>query len=97
MRCATAQPQLTQGIRETYDFTIGAERFHILVENDRALPRSGPSPVSADVTIDCDVQTLLMLDSGTLTPAAARRTLGAKIDGPADAVRRAFAIMHRRI
>jgi DNA-binding HxlR family transcriptional regulator len=96
VRCATAPLQLTRGIRESYDFTIGAERFHILVENDRTLPRSGPSPVTADVTINCDVPTLLMLDAGTLTPAAARRTRGAKIDGPADAVRRAFAIMHRR-
>ena len=91
----SAPPQLTRGIRETYDFTIGTERFHILVEHDRALPRSGPSPVSADVTVDCDVQTLLMLDAGTLTPAAARRTRGARIDGDADAVRRAFGIMRR--
>jgi DNA-binding HxlR family transcriptional regulator len=96
VRCETAPSELIRGIRETYDFTIGTERFHILVENDRALPRSGPSPVSADVTIDCDVQTLLMLDAGTLTPAAARRTRGARIDGSADAVRRAFGIMRRR-
>ena len=96
VRCETTPPQLTRGIRETYDFTIGAERFHILVENDRALPRSGPLPVSADVTVDCDVQTLLMLDAGTLTPAGARRTRGAQINGSADAVRRAFGIMQRR-
>ena len=96
VRCETAPSQLTRGVRETHDFTIGAERFHILVENDRALPRSGPSPVSADVTIDCDMPTLLMLDAGTLTPAAARRTRGAQIHGSADAVRRAVGIMRRR-
>jgi DNA-binding HxlR family transcriptional regulator len=96
VRCETAPPQLTRGIRETYDFTIGAERFHILIENDRALPGSGPSPVSADVTIDCDLQTLLMLDAGTLTPAAARRTRGARIVGPSDAVQRTFGIMRRQ-
>jgi DNA-binding HxlR family transcriptional regulator len=96
VRCATAPPQLTRGVRETYDFTISAERFHILVENDRALPRSGPSPVSADVTIDCDMQTLLMLDAGTLTPTAARRTRDAQINGPTDAIRRALGIMRRR-
>jgi DNA-binding HxlR family transcriptional regulator len=96
VRCETAPPQLTRGIRETYDFTIGAERFHILVENDRALPRSGPSPVTADVTIDCDVQTLLLLGAGALTPMQARRQRAAHIDGTTDAVRRAFDIMRRR-
>jgi hypothetical protein len=76
VRCATAAPQLTRGVREIYDFTIGDERFHIIVDHDRALPRSGPSPVSADVSVACDVQTLLMLDAGALTPARARRERG---------------------
>jgi DNA-binding HxlR family transcriptional regulator len=96
VRCATTPPELLHGARETYDFTIATEQFHIIVDNDRAIPRSGPSPVSADVTIDCDIQTLLMLDAGALTPAHARRERDARIDGRADAVRRTFAIMHRR-
>lgn len=95
VRCATAAPQLTQGIREIYDFAIGDERFHIIVDHDQALPRSGPSPVSADVVINCDVQTLLMLDAGALTPARARRDRDAHIDGAPDAVTRALAIMRR--
>jgi DNA-binding HxlR family transcriptional regulator len=96
VRCATAPAELTHGIREIYDFTIGDERFHILVDKDVALPRSGPAPVSADVTVECDLQTLVMLDAGALTPARARREHKAQIDGPADAVQRAFAIMRRR-
>lgn len=31
VRCATAAPALTEGIREIYDFAIGDERFHIIV------------------------------------------------------------------
>jgi DNA-binding HxlR family transcriptional regulator len=96
VRCATTPPELLRGVRETYDFTIATERFHIIVDNDRAIPRSGPSPLSADATVHCDVQTLLMLDAGALTPARARRERSAQIDGRADAVRRAFAIMQRR-
>jgi DNA-binding HxlR family transcriptional regulator len=96
VRCATAPPELLRGVRETYDFAIGTERFHIIVHQDQAIPRSGPSPVSADATTDCDLQTLLMLDAGTLTPARARRERNARIDGRADAIRRAFAIMQRR-
>jgi DNA-binding HxlR family transcriptional regulator len=86
VRCATAAPQLTDGIRELYDFTIGDERFHIIVDQGEALPRSGPSPVSPDVTVNCDIPTLLMLAAGTLTPARARRQHGARIDGARDAL-----------
>ncbi|MBV9817409.1 MAG: helix-turn-helix transcriptional regulator [Solirubrobacterales bacterium] len=96
VRCATAPPELLRGVRETYDFMVGTERFHIIVDHDRAIPRSGPSPVSADVTIECDIQTLLMLDAGALTPAGARCERNARIDGRAAAIRRAFAIMRRR-
>jgi hypothetical protein len=95
VRCASVPRDLLPGIRETYDFTIADERFHIIVNQDRALPRSGPSPVSPDVTIDCDIQTLLMLDAGALTPARARRERNARIDGRTDAIRRAFTIMRR--
>ena len=96
VRCATAPPELLRGVREAYDFSVETERFHIIVDNGRALPRSGPSPVSADATIRCDLQTLLMLDAGTLTPARARRERNARIEGRADAIRRAFAIMRRQ-
>ena len=40
--------------------------------------------------------TLLQLIAGTLTPTAARRTRGAIIDGPPEAVRRAFGIVRRQ-
>lgn len=73
VRCATAPAELVAGIREIYDFAIGEERFHILVDNGQALPRSGPAPINPDVTIGCDLMTLVMLDAGKLTPAAARR------------------------
>jgi DNA-binding HxlR family transcriptional regulator len=96
VRCATAPPEPLRDVRQTYDFTIGVERFHILVDDGTATPRSGPAPVSTDVTIECDLPTLLMLDAATITPTRARRERGARIDGPTDAVRRAFTIMRRR-
>jgi DNA-binding HxlR family transcriptional regulator len=95
VRCATVPAELIQDVRETYNFTIGHERFHIIVAGGTALPRSGPAPITADVSTECDLMTLLMLDAGTLTPAAARRDRGARIDGPAPAVRRAFSIIRR--
>jgi len=95
VRCATAAPQLTADVREIYDFTIGEERFHIIVDRDRALPRSGPAPVAADATIACDLKTLVLLDAGALTASQARRKAGARIDGDPDAITRALAIMRR--
>jgi DNA-binding HxlR family transcriptional regulator len=96
VRCAAAPPELIRGARETYDFIIGDERFHIIVGDGTALPRSGPAPVAADVIVECDLMTLVMLDAGALTPAAARRERGARIQGPAPAIRRAFGVMRRR-
>jgi DNA-binding HxlR family transcriptional regulator len=96
VRCATAPAELVAGVREIYDFVIGEERFHILVDNGQALPRSGPAPINPDVTIECDLMTLVMLDAGKLTPAAARRERAARIDGPAPATRRALGIMRRQ-
>jgi DNA-binding HxlR family transcriptional regulator len=96
VRCANAPPELIQDVRETYDFRIGDERFHIIVDGGIALPRSGPVPISADVTAQCDIVTLVMLDAGAVTPAVARRDRDARIDGPAPAVRRAFGIMRRQ-
>jgi DNA-binding HxlR family transcriptional regulator len=95
VRCATAPPELTDGVREIYDFEVGDERFHIIVERDQALPRSGPAPVNPDATIACGLPTLLMLDAGAITPARARREHQARIEGRADAVDRALVIMRR--
>jgi DNA-binding HxlR family transcriptional regulator len=96
VRCAAAAPELIRGVRETYDFEVGGERFHIVVADGTALPRSGPAPMAADVTVRCDLATLLELDGGAITPARARREHQASITGPAPAVRRAFGILSRR-
>jgi DNA-binding HxlR family transcriptional regulator len=93
VRCATVAPEAVAGTREIYDFTVGDERFHIIAGDGIALPRSGAAPLAADVTVACDLTTLVRLDARALSPAAARRDNGARIDGPAAAVRRAFTIM----
>jgi DNA-binding HxlR family transcriptional regulator len=95
VRCETVDPALLESATETYDFDVDGERFHILVHGGAALPRSGPAPARADVTVGCDLRTLVMLDAGAISPTKARREHGAKIDGPAPAVNRALAIMRR--
>jgi DNA-binding HxlR family transcriptional regulator len=95
VRCATVDPGLIEKVNETYDFKVGEERFHLMAHSGVVLPRSGPAPVAADVTIECDLETLIMLDAGALSATAARREHGARIDGPGPAVRRALGIMRR--
>lgn len=93
VRCAETDPELIEGVREVYDFIIGDERFHIVVADGRALPRSGPAPITPDVTIECDLPTLVMLAVGALAPGAAGQERGARISGVAPAVRRAIGIL----
>ena len=93
VRCATVAPEVIDGVDEIYDFSIAGERFHVIVDDGVALPRSGPAPTRADVTVECELATLLKLDAGELTVAQARRDHQAKIDGkPAAGSCRVFAI-----
>ncbi len=94
VRCATAPRDQLAGTREIHDLAIGKERFHILINDGTALPRSGPSPIPADLTVECDLPTLIALASGALTVAAARRR-GASIKGPDIAVQHFTAIFTR--
>jgi hypothetical protein len=82
--------------REIHDLPVGDERFHIIFDGDTALPRSGPAPVPPDVTVACDLPTLIALDAGAITPAKARRA-GATIEGPRESVQRLFTIFNRGI
>jgi DNA-binding HxlR family transcriptional regulator len=95
VRCARVDPRLIEKVNETYDFKVGEERFHLMAHSGVVLPRSGPAPIGADVSVECDLKTLLMLDAGALSATAARRDHGARIEGPAPAVRRALGIMRR--
>lgn len=94
VRCATASRGRLRGAREIHDLSVGEERFHILINDGTALPRSGPSPVPPDLTLRCDLPTLIALASGTLTPAAAR-IQGATIEGSDASVRRFSTIFTR--
>jgi DNA-binding HxlR family transcriptional regulator len=95
VRCGLAPAALSEGVYETYAFQIGAERFHVVADDGDVLPRSGPPPLEADVTVECVLPTFLQLVGGVITPAHARREGQARIEGPAAAVGRAFAILAR--
>ncbi|MEK1942228.1 MAG: helix-turn-helix domain-containing protein [Pseudomonas sp.] len=55
-----SRPGASDGIRAAYEFQVGAEVFHIRVDDGEVLTRSGPAP-AADVIIRCDLATFVAL------------------------------------
>ncbi len=57
--------------RETFEFHVGDEVFHLQLRDGRVLARSGPSPTERALTVDCDLQTFLELALRQVTPSQA--------------------------
>jgi DNA-binding HxlR family transcriptional regulator len=91
--CGLAPRELTLGISEIYEFRIEDTRFHILANDGALTPRSGPAPIAADVTVECDLPTLAQLVAGKVSATLAKREGRARISGTSAAVRRVFAIL----
>ena len=67
----SSSPAMSAGIHEIYEFHVGSEKVHFRVDDGRVLPRSGPSPVAADVSVACDLATFMALALGAVTPEQA--------------------------
>jgi DNA-binding HxlR family transcriptional regulator/putative sterol carrier protein len=70
----SSDPASSVGLQAVYEFHVGAEVFHIPVDDGKVLVRSGPSATPADVTIQCDMETFMALALGQIKPAGALRT-----------------------
>jgi DNA-binding HxlR family transcriptional regulator len=57
--------------RETFEFHVGEEVFHLQLRHGRFLPRSGPSPSEPTLRVACDLQTFMDLALGELRPSQA--------------------------
>lgn len=68
-----SDPAASAGLRQVAQFQIGTEVFHILIDDGRVLPRSGPSAAPADVVVECDLATFMALAQGQISPADALR------------------------
>jgi len=67
------------GLQELYEFQVGAEVFHIRVNDGNLLARSGPSEEPIDVKIQCDMETFIALVLRQITPTRALREGHAKL------------------
>ncbi len=88
-----SSPGLTAGLRETYEFRVGAEHFHVAVEDGTACTRTGPAPGGAGITVDCDVQTFLALAAGRMTTADALDSGAVRMEGDPATLGRAFELL----
>ncbi|MEK6789703.1 MAG: helix-turn-helix domain-containing protein [Pseudomonadota bacterium] len=62
-----ASASASAGVQAIYEFRVGNEQLHFRVNDGRVLPRSGPSPVAADVSVACDLATFMLLALGGIT------------------------------
>jgi putative sterol carrier protein len=60
--------EAVHGRKETYEFRVDGELFHVQVEGDEAEVRQGPA-ADPDLTISGDTETLLGVAAGRLTLA----------------------------
>ena len=68
---ATQTEPVDPARRETFEFRLGDEVFHLQLRHGRFVARSGPAPTDPTLTVVCDLQTFMALALRQLTPAQA--------------------------
>lgn len=92
-----SDPASSVGLQALYEFHVGAETFHVMVNNGKPLARSGPSAETSDVTIQCDMGTFLALALRQITPTRALREQRASLlQGTRQAFIQAFKVLEYR-
>jgi DNA-binding HxlR family transcriptional regulator len=68
---ATQTERVDPSRRETFEFHVGDEVFHLQLRDGRFLARSGPSPADPVLRVGCDLQIFMELALRQVTPAQA--------------------------
>jgi DNA-binding HxlR family transcriptional regulator len=80
------------GCRETYEFRVDGELFHVRPEGDEAEVRQGPAP-DPDLIISGDTETLLGVAAGRLTLAEAVEAGAIATEGARGPLARCLAML----
>lgn len=91
---AAFRPEAAGGVRETYEFRLDGEVFHLRVEPGEAAVRQGPAERPA-LVVETRSRELLALLSGMVSPAQLERSGGGTVRGERaarDRWLRAFAL-----
>ncbi|SIO72927.1 transcriptional regulator, HxlR family [Burkholderia sp. GAS332] len=93
----SSDPASSAGLRALYEFHVGAEVFHVPVNDGKVLVRSGPSEEPADVKIQCDMETFMALALRQITPAhALREGRATLLQGSRQAFTQVFKVLEYR-
>ena len=84
--------EAVHGRKETYEFRVDGELFHVQVEGDEAEVRQGPA-ADPDLTISGDTETLLGVAAGRLTLAEAVKAGAIATEGDRDSLVRCGAML----
>ncbi len=80
-------PSAASDVRETYEFRVTGEVFHVRVRDGKAEAWQGPAS-EPDLTVSGDTQAFLALASGQLEPAAAIESGFIRVEGDHNALAR---------
>jgi DNA-binding HxlR family transcriptional regulator/putative sterol carrier protein len=89
---ATFRPEAARGVRETYEFHIGDDVFHIAVEDGAMQARQGPA-ARADLVVSTDVETFMAIGARQLGPMEAVATGRAQVEGSPEVALRCVEIL----
>lgn len=89
---ATFQPEAAKGVRETYELRIGADVFHIVV-NDGSMEARQGTATHPDVILDTDLETFLAIGAHQLSPLEAVVSGKARVEGDVAAALRVVDIL----
>jgi putative sterol carrier protein len=89
---SSLQPEAASGPRETYEFRVDGELFHVRVEGGEAEARRG-SAADPDLIVSGDTETLLGIAAGRLAPAEAIDTGAIRVEGDRQALARCLAML----
>ena len=85
------RPEQALGIAETYELTLGNDVFHVVVDDGSLEVGSGPAS-EPDLVLEADVDTMLALLGGALTPAEAVAAGGVRAEGDLELLERLPAL-----
>ena len=92
-----SDPMTSAGLHEVVEFQVGAETFHIQIDDGKVLARSGAATEPADLKAECDMDTFMSLALRQITPSSALRKGQVKLlRGSQPAFTRLFKILEYR-
>ena len=87
----TFRSDAAKDVRETYEFRIEGEVFHVRVEDGGMEAKQGSAP-KADLVITCDAEAFLAVSSRSISPRHAASSGRMEIQGDPAALARCFEI-----